>query len=103
MSGRGHTNTQQAQRAHDRRDKDQQIFADQIKVFSLASMRAPALAAAGGIAMALGFYSANYSRISDADQILGAILFLVILGGWFHGCCPSNSLFKLTILFRRGN
>lgn len=42
----------------------------QIESFSLAAMKAPSLAAAGGIAAVLGFYSANYDRLSVIESKL---------------------------------
>ncbi len=42
----------------------------QLQGFSLAAMKAPALASAGGIAAVLGFYSANYSELSKTVEKL---------------------------------
>ena len=54
-----------AERAHDKWVKAEEIHARQIEVFSIAAMRAPALAAAGGIAAAIGFFSANYAMLKQ--------------------------------------
>jgi hypothetical protein len=52
-----------AERHHDWRKKGLEIHATQLQSFSVMAMKAPALVAAGGVAAALGFYSANYSRL----------------------------------------
>jgi hypothetical protein len=45
----------------------------QVEAFSLASMRAPAVVAAGGFAATLGFYSANAGRFIDPLKALDAL------------------------------
>lgn len=42
----------------------------QVLSFSNGAMRAPALVAAGGVAAALGFYSANYARLAAHPEAL---------------------------------
>ncbi|MGL4487941.1 MAG: hypothetical protein ACRCU5_00665 [Rhizobiaceae bacterium] len=69
-----------AERAHDQNDKAEEVHAGQIEAFSIAAMRAPGLAAAGGIAAALGFFSANYSVLkhtTGATELFNAMI------GWF--------------------
>jgi hypothetical protein len=68
------------ERAHDRLDKGEEAHASQIQAFALAAMRAPALAAAGGIAAAIGFFSANYEALKQLPQ--GIQLFNEITS-WF--------------------
>jgi hypothetical protein len=70
-------NIRSAERAHDVARKGMDTHNSQIEIYSLAAMRAPALAAAGGIAAALGFYSANHIQISGnlaANGEFGQIL-----------------------------
>jgi hypothetical protein len=70
-------NLRAAEREHDSLRKAAETHNSQIEVFSIAAMRAPALAAAGGIAAALGFYSANHVQISGnaaATNEFGQIL-----------------------------
>ncbi|OQM77575.1 hypothetical protein [Manganibacter manganicus] len=55
-----------AERAHDSRRNALEQTGGQVLAFSNGAMRAPALVAAGGVAAALGFYSANYSRLSSS-------------------------------------
>ena len=54
-----------AHRAHDRATDLFKAQSEQTNSFGLAAMRAPALVSAGGIAAALGFYSANFNRLSE--------------------------------------
>jgi hypothetical protein len=81
-----------AERAHDRDLKAEEIHNKQIEAFSIAAMRAPALVAAGGVAASLGFYSANYARLSGKAEalalfndslawMLGGLLFTVLAPG----------------------
>ncbi|RUU97859.1 hypothetical protein EOB36_25495 [Mesorhizobium sp. M6A.T.Cr.TU.017.01.1.1] len=72
-----------AKRAHDRANEYRKLTTNQIQAFSVEAMKAPALVAAGGIAAALGFYSANYSRLSQNPQHLAnfnSILLWLFLG-----------------------
>jgi hypothetical protein len=55
-----------AEKAHERRRAQLVFHGDQIDSFSNAAMKAPALVAAGGVAAALGFYSANYIRLVES-------------------------------------
>lgn len=59
-----------AERIHERDIKGQEVHSKQIEAFSVAAMRAPALVAAGGVAASLGFYSANYDRLSGKPEAL---------------------------------
>lgn len=45
---------------HSGRRDDAKLVIQQIQAFSVDGMKAPGLAAAAGVAAALGFYSANY-------------------------------------------
>ncbi|WP_192255666.1 hypothetical protein [Mesorhizobium caraganae] len=48
-----------------RREEAARMHTSQIQTFASDAMKAPALVAAGGVAAALGFYSANYARLSS--------------------------------------
>ena len=59
-----------------------QLTADSNKMvldLSINAMKTPGLAAAGGIAATLGFYSANYARLGDLVAVLNSILFWLFL------------------------
>ncbi len=62
-----------------------------IEAFSLASMRAPALASAGGIAAALGFFSANFSRYQDNLEVFDNILFWLFLALFLSVVAPGGA------------
>lgn len=67
-----------AQRAFDKHQEAYKAHVDQILSFSNAAMRAPAVASAGGIVAIIGFFSANYARLSAsaaAIAMFGDILF----------------------------
>jgi hypothetical protein len=70
-----------AERAHDVERKGAEIHNGQIEVFANAAMRAPALVAAGGLAAALAFYSANHAAIiakqGALDQFSGVLVWLL--------------------------
>ncbi|RUW62109.1 hypothetical protein [Mesorhizobium sp. M7A.F.Ca.US.008.03.1.1] len=59
-----------AERAHDARRTALENTTSQVLSFSNSAMRAPALVAAGGVAAALGFYSANYTRLAEQPEHL---------------------------------
>ncbi|TPK42646.1 MULTISPECIES: hypothetical protein [unclassified Mesorhizobium] len=59
-----------AERAHDARRATLENTNSQVLSFSNGAMRAPALVAAGGVAAALGFYSANYTRLAAHPESL---------------------------------
>ncbi|MCZ4344491.1 hypothetical protein [Devosia neptuniae] len=67
----------EAERAHDRQDEAIKSHVGQVEAFSILGIRTLALTAAGGIAAALGFYSANYDHLSQvpgALQVINGIL-----------------------------
>ncbi|MER8387294.1 hypothetical protein NKH14_17555 [Mesorhizobium sp. M1380] len=81
-----------AERAHDDRRTALQSVGGQVLSFSNSAMRAPALVAAGGVAAALGFYSANYGRLAANPEnlaifnevlfwLFGSLLLTVIAPG----------------------
>ncbi len=59
-----------AERHHDWRKKGMEIHATQLQAFAVMAMKAPSLVAAGGVVAALGFYSANYSRLKSVPSAL---------------------------------
>lgn len=59
-----------AERQHDWRKKGMEMHFGQVQAFAIMAMKAPALVAAGGVAAALGFYSANYSRLKTVATAL---------------------------------
>jgi ABC-type Na+ efflux pump permease subunit len=84
-------------RAYDRVVKAMEVHAKQIEAFSIAAMRAPALASAGGIAATLGFYSANYSRLAAASESIGTlrvILFWFFLAAFLAVLAPGAAYFS---------
>jgi purine-cytosine permease-like protein len=84
-------------RAHDRVTKAMEVHARQVDAFSVAAMRAPALASAGGIAATLGFYSANYSRLAESPErlvTLGDILFWFFLATFLAVLAPGAAYFS---------
>jgi hypothetical protein len=86
-----------AERAHDVARKGAETHNSQIEVFSLAAMRAPALAAAGGIAAALGFYSANHVQISGspiATSEFGHILIWLLIALLMTIAAPGLAYFS---------
>lgn len=86
----------EAQRAYEQKAKAEEVHGDHIKAYSLAAMRAPALVAAGGVVAALGFYSANFDRLS-ADpaklDILNQILFWLFLSLMLTVIAPALAYF----------
>lgn len=59
-------------REHDEIQHHIEMHTKQIEAFSVAAMRAPAIAAAGGVAASLGFYSANYPRLADKPEAISS-------------------------------
>jgi ABC-type Na+ efflux pump permease subunit len=85
-----------AQRAYDQRAKAEEVHGDHIKAYSLAAMRAPALVAAGGVVAVLGFYSANFDRLSTDPaklDILNQILFWLFLSLMLTVVAPAFAYF----------
>ena len=83
--------------AYDRNMKAQEIHAKQIEAFSLAAMRAPALASAGGIAAMLGFLSANYARLEPVAgklETVNAILFWFFVSAMLSVVAPGAAYFS---------
>lgn len=74
-----------ASRAHDQRNKAQEVHAKAVETYSVMAMRAPALVSAAGVVALLGFYSANYARLSTRPESLVSLnstlfyLFLTLL------------------------
>lgn len=88
-----------AEKAHMRRADDWSRHADHVLSYSNAAMKAPALASAGGIAALLGFYSANYTRLSAKPEILTTlndILFWLFLSLLLTVIAPGLSYFNQT-------
>ncbi|TIV73131.1 MAG: hypothetical protein E5V89_01885 [Mesorhizobium sp.] len=61
---------QAAERAHDARRTALNNVSSEVLSFSNSAKRSPALVAAGGVAAALGFCSANYTRLSAHPEAL---------------------------------
>ncbi|MCI5078246.1 hypothetical protein [Oricola sp.] len=86
-----------AERAHDDYYKGTLTLFDSIMTFSIAAMRTPGLAAAGGIAATLGFYSANYARLRAVPEALlefNAVLFWMFLSLLATICAPGLAYFS---------
>lgn len=63
----------QGERAHDSHRRETDGMLKLLESFANSAMRAPMLVAAGGIAGALGFYSANYARLSETTGALTSL------------------------------
>lgn len=88
-----------AERAHDARRKALESTNGQVLSFSNGAMRAPALVAAGGVAAALGFYSANYARLAETPEslsIFNGILFWLFLSLLLTVLAPGIAYFSQT-------
>lgn len=86
-----------AEREHDARRKSIESTGNQVLSFANAAMRAPALVAAGGVAAALGFYSANFSRLaSDPDNLttFNRILFWLLMSLLLTVLAPGLAYFS---------
>lgn len=86
----------EAQRAYDQRAKAEEVHGDHIKAYSLAAMRTPTLVAAGGVVAVLGFYSANFDRLSTDPaklDILNQILFWLFLSLMLTVVAPALAYF----------
>lgn len=78
--------------AFDKNDEKAKIHAAQIQTFGSDVMKAPGLVAAAGVAAALGFYSANYSRMSVHPENLesfNGILFWLFASLLLTVCAPG--------------
>jgi hypothetical protein len=81
----------EAEREHDRQDAGAEQHSRQVEAFAVQGIRTLALTSAGGIAAILGFYSANYERLSQTPTALSAVngilanLFLAMLATLI--CC----------------
>ncbi|MBZ9603942.1 hypothetical protein [Phyllobacterium chamaecytisi] len=85
-----------AERAFDSRLQDRKNLSDQVLSFSNAGMKAPALAAVGGVAALLGFYTANYAKLSQDPanlQTFNSILFWLFLALLFTVMAPGLAYF----------
>lgn len=81
-----------AERAHEQRFEGIKHHSDNVLSYSNAAMKAPALASVGGIAALLGFYSANYTRFVDKQDVLttfNSILFWLLLSVLFTVIAPG--------------
>lgn len=74
----------EAKAAHQQSLDGAKIHASQIQVFASDAMKAPALVALGGVVALLGFYSANFSRLSQNPVAMDA------LGTCFSGCSHAS-------------
>ncbi|MCO6177880.1 hypothetical protein [Ciceribacter sp. RN22] len=86
-----------AERAHDWQQKGMEQHHRQIEAFALLGMKSPALVAAGGVAAALGFYSANYARLTaDASNLtdFNSVLFWLFLGLLMTIAAPGLAYFS---------
>lgn len=86
-----------AERAHDRRNTGLESTNNQVLSFANAAMRAPALVSAGGVAAALGFYSANYTRLAQEPanlETFNAILFWLFLSLLLTVAAPGLAYFS---------
>ncbi|MBO9184892.1 hypothetical protein ACQZ4Y_05600 [Rhizobium sp. L80/93] len=86
-----------AERAHDNLQKQAETCLGQIEAFSIAAMRAPALASAGGIAAALAFYSANRQLISKSEiaaQAFANILLWLLIALLITILAPALAYFS---------
>lgn len=86
-----------AEREHDARRKAIESTGNQVLSFANAAMRAPALVAAGGVAAALGFYSANFSRLaSDPTNLatFNSILFWLFMSLLLTVIAPGLAYFS---------
>lgn len=61
-----------ARAAHEKRLEGVKVHASQILTFASDAMKAPALVALGGVVALLGFYSANYGRLSQSPEAMDA-------------------------------
>lgn len=75
----------EAEREHDRQDAQAENHKGQLEAFALQGIRTLGLTSAGGVAAVLGFYSANYARLSETPYALSSVnkllgmLFLAML------------------------
>ncbi len=86
-----------AEREHDRAAKAAEQHNKQVEAFSLLGMKAPALVAAGGVAAALGFYSANYARLKPDPANLenfNSVLMWLFLGLLLTVAAPGMAYFS---------
>jgi hypothetical protein len=60
-----HQEDDEARTAHNQESDAAKVHIAQIGSFSTDAMKAPALVAAGGVAAALGYFSANYVRLAE--------------------------------------
>lgn len=63
----------EAERAHDRQDAYAKSHTEQLEAFATQGIKTLGLTSAGGIAAVLGFYSANYERLSATPYALNAV------------------------------
>ncbi|MCH4560324.1 hypothetical protein [Mesorhizobium jarvisii] len=86
-----------AERSHAARRDDIKLLIPQIQAYAVDGMKAPGLAAAAGVAAALGYYSANYTRLSANPENLitfNAILFWLFASLLFTVIAPGMAYFS---------
>ncbi|MER8434125.1 hypothetical protein [Mesorhizobium caraganae] len=86
-----------AEATHVARRDDIKPIMQQIQAFAVDGMKAPGFAAAAGVAAALGFYSANYARLSqnpDNLLIFNAILSWLFASLLFTVIAPGLAYFS---------
>jgi hypothetical protein len=84
-------------KAYDRTLKSYEMHAKQIESFSIAAMRAPSVAAAGGIAATLAFYTGNYSRLVLDPlkiELVESALFWFFISAMFSVLTPGAAYFS---------
>jgi hypothetical protein len=98
-----------AEREHDRQDSYAHSHMDQLEAFALQGIKTLGLTSAGGIAAVLGFYSANYTRLSQTPHALDAVnkllwhvvfvdaaTLLCCLAGYFSQVFFTQTMFSRT-------
>lgn len=87
----------EAELAFARNEERARIHTGQIQTFSSDAMKAPGLVSAAGVAAALGFYSANYTRLAGNPENLedfNGILFWLFLSLLLTVCAPGLAYFS---------
>jgi hypothetical protein len=82
---------------HAARRDDIKLIMQQIQAYAVDGMKAPGFAAAAGVAAALGFYSANYARLSQNPEnllIFNAILSWLFISLFFTVIAPGLAYFS---------
>lgn len=97
-----------AERAHDWARKAAEQHNHQVEAFSLLGMKTPALVAAGGVAAALGFYSANYTRLkvdpanlTDFNSVLSWLFIALVLTSAAPGMAYFSQIAYVSSLWKK--